>query len=150
MRNQIALFFSICILMACSTDKEIDNGQCAQKWQLTSMSGNIANVPPSTGDDMEWQEWYLLYANNTFTKTRTRDDVTTEEGGTYAIVTLSDGNYLELTYHSENNLIGNCTADSKELLRKYSDDKLTGTWSACDGPGLIYERVFYNCTGNLN
>jgi hypothetical protein len=145
MNYRTVLAFLICILISCSGDKD---GQCPQKWQLTSMSGNIADVPPSTGGDMAWQEWYLLYANNKFTKTRTRGNVTTEEGGTYAFVILSDGQYLELVYESENDLIGNCTGDTKELLRRYSEDTLTGTWSACDGPGLVYEKVAYHCTGD--
>jgi len=145
MRNQIILTFLIGTLISCSSDKEIQREPCPEKWQLIKMSGNDANIPPSTGSDMAWQESYLLYPNGTFTKTRKRDNVTTEENGTYAIITLSDGKYLELVYKSKNDLIGNCTIEAKELLKITSEKELVGTWWACDGPGLFYEKVEYNC-----
>ncbi len=141
MKNQIILTFLIGILVSCSSDKEIDIEPCPVKWQLVRMSGNIANIPPSTGSDMAWQEWYVLYPDDTFIKTRERDNAVNEEKGTYAIVTLSDGEYLELTYKLKNDLIGNCSIDAKELLKINSEDELIGTWWACDGPGLFYEKV---------
>lgn len=144
MKTKLILLFLIGILVSCMSEKNLK--ECPEKWQLIEMSGNIANVPPSTGSDMSWQEWYLLNPDNTFTKTRERDNVTTEENGTYAIVTLSDGNYLELVYSSKNDMVGNCLNEPKEFLKINSEDELlTGTWSACDGPGLIYEKVEYDC-----
>ena len=122
--------------------------QCPEKWQLIKMTGNIANMPPLTGNDMTWQEWFLLYPDYTFIKTRERDNIANEESGTYAIVTLSDGEYLELVYKSNNDLIGNCTGDGIEVLRIKSEEELVGTWSICDGPGLFYEKTEYNCGEN--
>jgi hypothetical protein len=69
------------------------------------------------------------------------DNEVKEESGTYTFINLSDGTYLELVYVSDNELIGNCTQEPKELLKLNSENKLTGTWWACDGPGLVYERV---------
>ena len=112
-----------------------------QKWQLVLMSGNFSGVPPEVGADMDWQEHYLLYADETFTKIREWDGDTTEERGTYAVITLEDGDYLELTYPADNELIGNCSSEPKELLYLKSSDQLIGTWQACDGPGLVYEKV---------
>jgi len=143
MRNQGILSLLIVTLIACSPDKKIAPDQRPEKWQLVKMSGNDGSVPPSTGSDMDWQEWYLLYSNHTFTKTRERDS-TVIESGTYAIVTLSDGKYLELIYKSQNDLIGNCIPEPKELLKFNSEIELTRTWSACDGPGLFYEKVRCN------
>ena len=142
----------LCMLVigsACTTSEEPDLEKLSsnsdleqyQKWQLVEMSGSLANVPPSTGSDMSWQEHYLLYPDSTFVKSRTQEGTVTEESGTYTFVTLDDGEYLELTYPSENELIGNCTGESKELLFFKSENKLTGTWQACDGPGLVYEKV---------
>ncbi len=151
MRNQIILTFLISALISCSpdndikSDHEIEGEQCPEKWQLTMMTGNIANVPPSTGSDMEWQEWYVLYPNDTFTKTRERDNVITEENGTYAMVSLSDGEYFELTYDSDNDIIGNCVIEAVEVLTINSEDELVSTWQACDGPGLFYKKVEFNC-----
>ena len=112
-----------------------------QKWQLMEMPGNIADVPPSTGSDMAWQEYYLLYSDSIFIKSREEKNVITEETGRFAFVTLSDGKYLELIYELNNDQIGNCTSEAKELLKLATENKLIGTWWACDGPGLVYERT---------
>lgn len=150
MKNFLLVAVIVGILLSCSLDKgiEMENPseqsnaeQYTQKWELVGMSGSIANVPPSTGSDMAWQEYYLLYEDNTFVKSRTQDNITTEESGNYAFVTLSDGEYLELSYPSDNELIGNCTGEPKELLRLETVNKLVGTWWACDGPGLFYEKT---------
>ncbi len=111
-----------------------------EKWQLVSMSGRLPNSE-TTGDDMEWQEFYLLREDETFIKSREQDGITREAGGTYQWTQLSDGEYLILKYFEDNDLIGNCTGDSKEYLFRQSETQLTGTWLACDGPGLVYERV---------
>ncbi|MEQ9441302.1 MAG: hypothetical protein RIG62_19820 [Cyclobacteriaceae bacterium] len=155
------IFFGLLVLGAlasCSGNEGIepkslnaraDAEQDLQKWQLVEMSGSIANVPPSTGSDMAWQEYYLLYADSTFVKSREQDGTITEASGTYALVTLPDGEYLELTYDSDNNLIGNCTAEAKELLFFQSANKLIGTWQACDGPGLVYDKVEGDASDDL-
>ena len=151
MKNLIFVSVITGSLISCSFNKGIDPenlnekfdpAQYPQKWQLIEMSGSIATVPPSTGSDMYWQEYYLLYSDNTFIKFRKlEDNVVTKGTGNYALVILSDGKYLELIYESNNDLVGNCTGDANELLYLNSENKLIGTWSACDGPGLIYERV---------
>jgi hypothetical protein len=145
--ERIFLFLSILIINGCMADKAeqeeavlLNGMQLPQKWALVSMSGMIADVLPSTGADMQWQEFYLLKADGTFTKSRTEGDAVSEATGTYEIEELSDGNYLQLTYGASNELIGNCTGEPKELLRFESENTLSGTWWACDGPGLIYER----------
>ncbi len=141
---------------ACETQDEVspeatveqsDAESYLEKWQLVEMSGSIANVPPTTGSDMAWQEYYLLYEDDTFKKVREQDGNIKEASGTYEFVTLSDGEYLELTYPSENELIGNCSVEPKEMLSIESEDKLIGTWWACDGPGLVYEKVEQNQGG---
>lgn len=105
------------------------------------MSGSIANVLPSTGSDMAWQEYYLLSADGTFIKYRERDNEVKVESGTFTYINLSDGKYLELVYPADNELVGNCTQEPKELLKSESENMLIGTWWACDGPGLKYKRV---------
>ena len=148
MKYPIILTFLIGTLISCSSDNAIDTEQCPEKWQLIRMSGSEAIIPPSTGIHMAWRESYLLYPDNTFIKTRERDNVVTEGKGTYAIVSLSDGEYLELVYKSKNDLIGNCTIEPKELLKINSEDEMIGTWWACDGPGLFYEKVEYDCAND--
>jgi hypothetical protein len=143
MKNSIILAFSILLLFSCHSNDQIDpeklDSECGN-WRLVQMTGNVASLPPATGNDMEWQESILLYSNLTFVKTRERDGFTKQETGKYTIETLSDGKYLSLTYNSQNDLIASCVAGLNEVL-KFNDtgDKLMGTWSACDGPGLLYE-----------
>lgn len=150
MRNLISATVIAGILISCSFNRGVDLENLnenfdpehyPQKWKLIEMSGNIANLSPSTGSDMAWQEYYLLHSDSTFTKSRKQDETVTEESGTYAFVVLPDGEYLELSYESDNNLIGNCTSETKELLKVNSGNKMIGTWWACDGPGLVYTRV---------
>ena len=90
---------------------------------------------------MTWQESYVLQADGTFKKTRRQSDQTLEASGTYSFQDLSDGKYLVLVYAADNSIIGNCTAELKEVLAVRADDTLAGTWQACDGPGLQYKKV---------
>jgi hypothetical protein len=140
----IVLIIAVYAVVSCSSDEQ-KSDPCPEKWQLVSMLGNIGNIPLKTGANMDWQEWYLLYPNNTFTKTRTLQDVTKEQGGTYAFVTIQDEDFIELTYSAENELIGNCEEAPKELLRIISGEEIVSTWLACDGPGLSYNKVGYEC-----
>ncbi len=142
------IILTIILMNACqdkSTDPEsavlLNGKKLPQKWELVAMSGMVADVPQATGADMEWQEYYLLGADGTFTKSREQGGTISEARGTYQIEELEDGNYLELTYDSDNDLIANCSGEAKELLKFDSEDKLIATWWACDGPGLYYEQV---------
>lgn len=99
----------------------------------------------SSGADMDWQEWYLLNPDKTFTKTRSWDDTLIEERGTYSSMTLMDGKFLELTYPVHNELIGNCTDDLIETLVLKSEKEMISIWVACEGPGLLYEKTEINC-----
>lgn len=150
MKNLIFVALVIGNLISCSFDKGIDPESLEEnndiekyydKWELVEMSGNMANMPAATGSEMEWQEYYILNLDSTFTKSRKRDDIVKEESGTYVFVALSDGKYLELSYKSDNDLIGNCTSEPRELLKLNSDNTMIGTWWACDGPGLVYKRA---------
>jgi hypothetical protein len=135
MKNRIILLCSILALFSCHSNNQIDPEQLdnyCESWRLVMMTGNIANRPPATGNDMEWQETILLFSNLTFVKTRERGSTTKQESGTYSIETLSDGKYLNLSYGSKNDLIASCTSGLTELLKlNDTGDKLTGTWSAC-------------------
>ncbi|WP_281987501.1 hypothetical protein [Aquimarina aggregata] len=146
MKKLLFIPLTIIFLISCSesTESELipfNSKLFPQQWQLVAMTGSIANMPPITGRKMSWQESYTLNTNKTFVKSRDTNGNVSLATGTYTFLILSDGTYLELTYISENNLIGNCNSDLKEILRlNDSQDKLTATWWACDGPGLFYER----------
>lgn len=105
------------------------------------MTGNVANIPPQTGSDMSWQEFYLFNADGTFSKTRERDGVTKTITGKFSFKNIGQENYMELTYDEDSELIGNCYATATEELIIKSDIQLANTWNACDGPGLMYNKV---------
>jgi len=146
--NRIIIILVIVILAACTSDNPIkqdsillEAGQFPQKWELVAMSGMIANVPPTQGDDMTWQEHYILAADGTFVKTRDYNDEQIVATGVYELVKLEDGDYLRLAHKSHNEIIGNCGNSPEEYLRFEISNSLVGTWWACDGPGLFYERT---------
>jgi len=111
-----------------------------QKWQLVKMSGQMRGSE-TTGENMLWQEYYVLNSDGTFIKMRKQKNKVTAAKGKYEFVDLSDGKYLKLTHESKNKIIGNCSSDLIEHLRVDTDSTLMGTWLACDGPGLAYQRV---------
>ena len=155
MKNQIILFLLTALfLVSCSSDPALETSQTKEafdgtgwpkKWKLIEMSGNISTMPPQRGSDMSWQEWYVLYPNNTFNKTRERDGATTQVKGTYSIIINEHERFIEFRHEFDNPLIGNCTDELAELLSMRGESRLIGTWLNCDGPGLIYEQVKCDC-----
>ncbi|MDZ7692129.1 MAG: hypothetical protein U5K69_13525 [Balneolaceae bacterium] len=95
----------------------------------------------TTDEDMAWQEYYLLYKDNSFLKSREQNGEKTQANGTYQIINKSDEKYLVLTYRSEHNIIGNCSSRAEENLVLDSKNKIISTWQSCDGPRLEYKRV---------
>ena len=148
MKNFLPLFLLAFTLFACSEKEDLNvettqsaSGQYPQKWQLVSMSGNIANAKPTTGTGMAWQEHYLLNADGSFTKTRVQNGTSTEASGTFSLENNNGESYFVFTYKINSPIIGNCTSDLKEVLAIRSSDSMYSTWLACDGPGLEYKKV---------
>lgn len=139
MKKVFLLLAGIWIITSCHKESDLD--KFPQKWQLTTMFGQIPNSTIS-GSDMEWQESYILNSDGTFTKSRIRNGVLTEASGTFVFKELTDGKFLELYFNNSSNIIGSCTNSAlKETLWVRSEIKMLGTWSECDGPGLEYERI---------
>lgn len=113
------------------------------KWTLVKMSGSMINSV-TTEAAMEWQEAYLFKNDGTFEKSRIRNMVETKAVGTYTTIYHQDGKYLELTYANDSEIIGSCYGDLKEELYFVTNTILSSTWSACDGPGLDYQKVESN------
>ena len=106
------------------------------------MTGSMINSE-TTGENMAWQEIIELKADNTFSKTRRRDNKTKAASGGYSFNhdPMDNSVMLTLTYSSGKDLIGSCLSIT-ETETYYFRSKCTmfGTWSACDGPGLEYAR----------
>jgi hypothetical protein len=141
MKNQILTLLIVFIF--CSCDKNDNNSletSLTGKWELTQTTGSIPNSE-KTGANMEWQEYYVLKANKTFIKSRTRNGISTTVSGTYTIAKSPNENVLTLTYKNESDIIGSCISNIKEELYLNPENIMYSSWSICDGPGLKYEKV---------
>ena len=150
MKNLAVIIISILTILTSCKEGNQDQENLAksfaqttypQKWVLVSMTGNIANIPPAKGKDMDYQEFYILNADSTFSKTRDRNGASQTVQGTYSIRNSDTANYIVLHHDAENDLIGNCVATLDEELVFGGANELNSTWQACDGPGLLYNRA---------
>ena len=96
------------------------------------MSGNIQNSV-KMGDEMTWQEFYLLDANGTFIKHREQDGLVMKVSGSFSFEENSDGKYLKIKNRTDNKIIGSCSKQEEWLV--FDSNRLRSTWWACDGPG---------------
>lgn len=140
MRILILLFAIALFAGSCSKDEKMEPDANTQKWVLVKMSGMAPNSE-TMGGDMEWQEYYLLYSDGTFMKQREREGIQVNARGNFTFTDKTQGKYLELIYDANSEIIGSCNGNNTETLWVVADDKLSGTWLACDGPGLEYEKV---------
>jgi hypothetical protein len=137
--NKLLLFLIACTLASCT--KEFDPDKFPQEWKLITMTANqMINPTVTTGSDMAWQETYTLNSDGTFTKSRNRDGISTDASGTFVYKDISNYKNFELSFVTGIPLVSSCYP-GKEILVLKSETKLQGTWSACDGLGLEYERV---------
>lgn len=142
MKSLAIIVVFLTIFSSCTKDTE-ENTTTADyhgKWTLVKMSGSMINSE-TTGTAMEWQEYYLFNNDGTFTKSRTRNTIKTTVSGTYITQNNSDVMYLELTYPQDSDIIGSCYGNLKEELYFKTNNTLSSGWSACDGPGLDYQKV---------
>lgn len=140
MKHLTILVAFLSIFNSCSRDTVTTNSaDYHEKWTLVKMSGTLHDSE-TTGAAMEWQEFYLFNANETFTKSRERNAIKTTISGTYTTTTHPDGIYLELTYPNDSEIIGSCYGNQKEALYFTNNNTLSSTWKSCDGPGLEYKK----------
>ncbi|CAL65590.1 hypothetical protein [Christiangramia forsetii] len=144
---KVYLFLIISLfLISCSDDsipletEDLSISNYPPKWNLFKMTGMLAGSE-ATGEDMQWQEYYIFRSDNTFIKTRVQDGETLIAKGTYETREIDDiQNYL-LQHNTESSIIGNCTGNLEENLYISDDGKiLLSSWWACDGPGLFYSQ----------
>ncbi|WP_405384476.1 hypothetical protein [Maribacter sp. LLG6340-A2] len=144
--KKLAVFsFVFFMLVSCSNEDDfgLESTQFVfseQKWELVKMTGSIADSE-TTGNEMEWQEYYIFSPEGTFLKSRTVDEVVYEATGSFEVVEYDEdpNHYLELTFNTGEELSGNCTGDDKELLMYRTSTTISSLWMACDGPGLDYK-----------
>lgn len=146
MKKQILLLAMIGILFSCNKNDDDDTNlktEIIGNWKVTEMTGNIANAKPTIGSEMPWQESYQFNANSTFEKSRELNGVTTKASGTYKLTNDANIISLELSFDKESEIVGSCSSKTKEYM-SFQSEKLilsNNSWSACDGPGLKYEKT---------
>ncbi len=147
MKKLYFFVISIFLVLSCTDDgsAQLDETELQfenQKWELVRMTGNIDNAA-RTGDEMEWNEYYVFAPNGTFEKIRERGGIISKAKGIFEVAEYNndEADYLELTYQTGQELIGACSADQMEVLIYRSSTEISNTWMACDGPGLDYILV---------
>ena len=138
----IAVVFAF-LFMLSSCNKDSDKSiyhDYQGKWVLVKMSGNTPDSE-TTGEEMVWQESYKFNGNGTFTKERDQNGALTESSGSLTVLKSEEGTLLELIHATENDIIGSCLGDKKEVLVLKSTSVMTITWNQCDGPGLEYDKM---------
>lgn len=141
MKFHILSLFAFLLLISCSNTDEVNEPTLdanSEKWALVKMTGSFTGSE-TTGEDMEWQEYYIFNSDDTFIKYRNWDGAVKEAAGKYKRETLDGEEYLELTYSSGKELLASCS--SNEFLYFKKGDVLRGNWGACDGPILDYEQL---------
>ncbi len=135
------LLIIVAVLVSCSTSvDQNDRKDLPKTYKLIKMSGSFSGSE-TTGENMPWQETILFKTDGTFEKVRIEKGHSTTVNGKYVAIIEGDESLFELTYTQKHQLIGNCTGNLKELYTVINDDIIRGTWWACDGPGLEYERT---------
>ncbi|WP_268846712.1 hypothetical protein [Flavobacterium aestivum] len=140
MRYLTFIIAFITVFSSCSKDTEETADNHLEKWTLVKMYGSMFDSV-TTEVAMEWQEYYLFNKDGTFTKSRIRNNIETKAIGTYTTIDYQYGKYLELTYLKDSEIIGSCFGNLKEVLHFKTNNILSSEWSACDGPGLEYQKV---------
>jgi len=107
-----------------------------QKWELVAITSSWTNAT-TTGDDLDWQEFYVFNPDGTFLKSRQQKDGRVRKAtGTYGSVNFSDEEYLELVFKTGDELRASCS--QSELLSLGENKLFNGSWVPCDGPGFEY------------
>ena len=132
----LSLVFTTCKNNADEGEQE----NITRTFELVEMTSGMIRSPDSN-QELQWDESYTFMGDGTFVKMRKRpDQQPSQESGSYETTTLQDGDYYTLVYNNpENEIIGSCTANGKEVLRILNDDRIRNTWAMCDGPMMTYE-----------
>ena len=141
--RNILLILTTALVLSCSDDesKTADLKTPVEeplRLELIGMSGQMRNSE-TTGEEMQWQEYFLLKKQMNFEKVHLEDGAEVKSTGTFEIEMINGDKYLKFTHDTKNKAYGNCTGDKVELLRYTNSNELKGSWSACDGPGLFYK-----------
>ena len=147
MKKLLSILF-ILPFLSCSIEAEQSlDKDVVGDWVLVQTWGQFAGSD-ATGADMPFQETYHLDKDGTFLKIRIQDGEELKSTGTYKISKTGwtiDGDgagvFIELQHESRNPLVANCTLTVTEHLYLTTEGALRSTHEACDGLGVLYEKL---------
>jgi len=137
MKSIIVTILIWVLLLSCSTDDSLEREDFPQTWVLVKMTGQIPNCE-KVGDEMEWQEFYVLNNDGSFVKNRARNGVVTEVTGVFSLFENLNQTFYELVFTTDNDIISSCS-QGVETLWLVDSVTINSTWLNCDGPGLEYK-----------
>ncbi|MCD0469885.1 hypothetical protein [Flavobacterium sp. JAS] len=136
MKNFTLLFAFIFILVSCSSNDSGDKALTSDylgKWTNVIAANDRSNP-------YVYRETYEFKKNNTFTKTRVDNNVTTTASGIFKTTTSERGISFKLTYSSDSILILNCSNSLTEDLTITKAGYLDNDGRACDAESM-YEKT---------
>ena len=146
--KKFLLILFILPFLSCSVEAEepVDTNVVGD-WVLVKTWGQVAGSD-QTGSEMPFQETYQLNADGTFVKIRTQDGEALQVTGSYEVAKTGStidndgaGVFVELHHETQNSILANCTQSLIEHLYLTTDGNLRSTYEACDGLGLLYEKI---------
>ncbi len=139
MKKTLLLAAIATVFNACTTDNVDLNEKHIETWELVRITGS-QNQTSTTGNDMAFQEFYTIYEDSLFTKTRTTNTESWILTGTYNYMTYKNEKHIVFTYSELNPIIKNCSNNLKEVLKFSSKTESSNTSHMCNGPKLDYKK----------
>lgn len=143
MKTILLTLLVLCVfVVSCDRDDEEPSVYLIGNWELVLLTGGFPGAVQE-GDDLEWREKYTFNADRTFTKSRETDDGLIQSKGSYEVLENRGDNFLlhvNLVFETGGEIAGSCGPANSESLSLTRNKVLQSDWSACDGPGLFYEK----------
>ncbi|MTH16650.1 hypothetical protein [Flavobacterium sp. LC2016-01] len=124
--KKIGLLITLLILLtSCSSDNSDDK----EKLEVNDYYGKWIN----TQNEVSWNDEYVFSKDNTFTRTKTVNSVTTHLSGTFEIFEREGRANFQLTYSAPSNLIITCSGSGgKSELLYILNGNLENSARMCD------------------
>ncbi|PZX58303.1 hypothetical protein LV84_01507 [Algoriphagus ratkowskyi] len=135
MKNLILFFIFIATVFSCDFNDQPEPKESVLKWVIAGyQEGGVSNSSYTTVRDSSYV--YFLSSNGTFRKTIGKKVIT----GSYS-ERFEDGlkKYLFEYESADAALIHSCNNDKEEYFLN-SQGQLTGTWDACNGTKLYFNK----------
>jgi len=152
MKKRILFLATLGLLFSCNEDENTNEveSDILGTWELTTKQGNGFGLQIDQADletpmpvvELEFQENYTLFSDNTFIKSRQINESISEASGNFEYQTISNNEeFLILTYETDNAIIeSGCISGLKEWVL-VDDNLLINDSIACDGPTYTYQKV---------